>query len=116
MHAHCICKSLRAAAPGIYLPLYTRAIKLFGAALVVQRPLFTGDMAKATRKAKLEGVSQFLLGPAKRQVMAAFVPESAKPAVFAIMEWDEGGTVINRKQFFRVSSCACVTINLTCEQ
>jgi Eukaryotic translation initiation factor eIF2A len=61
-----------------------------------------GDMAKATRKVKMEGVEQFLMGPAKRKVMATFTPESSKPAVFAIIEWDEGGTTINRKQFFRV--------------
>ena len=60
------------------------------------------DMTKAARKVKMEGVSQFMMGPGKRKVFASFVPESAKPAVFAINEWEEGGTVINRKQFYRV--------------
>lgn len=62
----------------------------------------SGEMKKADRKVKMEGVTQFKMGPAKRKVLATFVPESAKPAVFALVEWEEGGLVINRKQFFRV--------------
>jgi uncharacterized protein with WD repeat len=61
-----------------------------------------GEMSKADRKVRMEGVTQFLMGPSKRKVMAVFVPESVKPAVFAVLEWEPDGMVINRKQFFRV--------------
>jgi uncharacterized protein with WD repeat len=60
-----------------------------------------GDMLKADRKVKLPGITQFRLGPSKRKHVAAFVPESSKPAVFALLDWEDG-TTINRKNFFRV--------------
>lgn len=60
-----------------------------------------GDMTKADGKVKLEGVSQFKIGPAKRKLVATFVPESSKPAVFAVLDWEDGSTV-NRKNFYRV--------------
>ena len=43
-----------------------------------------------------------MMSPGKRKVLATFAPESAKPAVFAVLEWEEGGVAINRKQFYRV--------------
>ena len=60
-----------------------------------------GDMTKADGKVKLDGVTQFKMGPAKRKLLATFVPESSKPAVFAVLDWEDGST-INRKNFYRV--------------
>jgi uncharacterized protein with WD repeat len=62
-----------------------------------------GDMAKADRKVPLQGITLFSMGPSSRKHLAAFVPESSKPAVFALIDWSDGST-INRKSFHRVLS------------
>jgi uncharacterized protein with WD repeat len=62
-----------------------------------------GDFTKALRKVPMEGVSQFSICLSEQKVAATFVPETkGRPAIIAVNEWTEGGSITNRKQFFRV--------------
>lgn len=63
------------------------------------------DLTQESHKVKMDNITQYVLSPAPgKKAFASFVPEAKgnMPAVIACNAWGKGGSVTNRKQFFRV--------------